>query len=123
MNKKNKKSNDSNNSLFSFYGRIRRRKFWDVIVSLLIFGFVLELTALQNLGPFVAGGAAAGVIGLGLVIFIPVIWCIFATNVKRWHDLNMSGWMVLTLFIPYVNLLVLLYLGIAPGTIGTNKYG
>ena len=66
-----------------------------------------------------SGGAAV----LALIFYFPAIWVALATYVKRWHDLGKSGWMVLTLFIPYINLLILLYLGLAPGTPEANKYG
>ena len=74
-------------------------------------------------------GVAVTVIRIGsggnvlLLLVIPAMWIAVATYAKRWHDLNKSGWMLLTLFIPFVNLLIVLYLGIAPGTSGYNIYG
>jgi uncharacterized membrane protein YhaH (DUF805 family) len=45
-------------------------------------------------------------------------------QVKRWHDLDKSGWMVLVNFIPLIGMLYsLLTLGFQPGTAGPNKYG
>jgi uncharacterized membrane protein YhaH (DUF805 family) len=68
-------------------------------------------------------GSSDGSAALLLIYFIPAIWVAFATYVKRWHDLNLSGRMLLTLFIPFVNFLIFFYPGLAPGTTGTNKYG
>jgi uncharacterized membrane protein YhaH (DUF805 family) len=59
----------------------------------------------------------------GVVFGIAGTWIALATYAKHWHDLDKSGWMTLTLLIPLVNLLIVLFLSFAPGTAGTNKYG
>lgn len=110
---------DTKNSLFSFEGRINRGTFWTVIIPLFLISFALQVGTAVSAGK----GGSGGIALLTLVYFIPAIWVALATYVKRWHDLNMSGWMVLTLLIPFANLLILLYLGLAPGTAGANKYG
>lgn len=112
-------SDSTANSIFSFEGRIKRSSFWMVIVPLFLISFGLQI----GIAVSTDRGGSDGVAVLFLIYFIPAIWVALATYVKRWHDLNMSGWMVLTMFIPFVNLLILLYLGIAPGTAGANKYG
>lgn len=43
--------------------------------------------------------------------------------IQRLHDNNQSAWLVLLLFIPVMNALLLLYLACAPGTPGSNRYG
>jgi len=110
---------DTANSIFSFEGRIKRGTFWVVIISLFLISFVLQMAAVVS----AESGSSDGIAVLLLIYFIPAIWVAFATYVKRWHDLNLSDWMLLTLFIPFVNFLIFLYLGLAPGTTGTNKYG
>jgi len=110
---------DTANSIFSFEGRIKRGTFWVVIISLFLISFVLQMAAVVS----AESGSSDGIVVLLLIYFIPAIWVAFATYVKRWHDLNLSGWMLLTLFIPFVNFLIFLYLGLAPGTTATNKYG
>ncbi len=42
---------------------------------------------------------------------------------SAWHELGMTGWLCLTLFIPGVNFLILIGLGAAQGTAGPNQYG
>lgn len=106
-------------SLFSFEGRIGRSTFWAVIVPLFLISIGLQVGAAVSTDR----GGSGGIVVLTLIYFIPAIWVALATYVKRWHDLNMSGWMVLTLFIPFINFLILLYLGLAPGKTETNKYG
>jgi hypothetical protein len=44
-------------------------------------------------------------------------------QVKRWHDLDQSGWWVLIGFIPYVNFIVIIILWFVKGTVGSNRFG
>lgn len=46
-----------------------------------------------------------------------------ASVVKRFHDLDKSGWMILTLLIPIVDFVFSIYLLFVDGTIGPNRYG
>ncbi len=110
---------NTKNSLFTFDGRIRRSTFWAVIAPLFLISFGLQIAIAVS----AESGSVTVVAVIALIYFIPAIWVALATYVKRWHDLNKSGWMVLAMFIPLVNILVLLYLGIAPGTVGANKFG
>ena len=43
--------------------------------------------------------------------------------IKRWHDMNRSGWYSLLLFVPFVNIIVGLVMLFVPGTDGPNDYG
>ena len=60
---------------------------------------------------------------LDLIYTFAATWVLLATYVKRLHDLDKSGWIVLIILIPFVGLLLILYLGFAPGSSGANKYG
>jgi uncharacterized membrane protein YhaH (DUF805 family) len=51
-----------------------------------------------------------------------VFFCIYAIT-KRFHDMNQSGWRVLTLFIPIYDIYVFLKLLMGSGDFGENKYG
>lgn len=57
---------------------------------------------------FILTSAAVGVVGL---------------TVKRLRDLNVSGWAVMFGFIPYLNLALLFFLCVLPGTPGPNRFG
>lgn len=108
---------------FSFEGRIKRSTYWPTIISLFLvvagvtFGIQLGIAASTN------QAFSNSFVMLDIVFTILVTWVLFATYVKRCHDINRSGWIVLTALIPFINLLVLLYLGFASGTAGVNKYG
>lgn len=107
-------------SLFSFEGRIKRSTFWATLVPLFLISFALQIVIALS------ANQEAVVITIGiiaLIYLVPATWICLATYAKRWHDLGMSGWMVLTLLIPLVNLFIFLYLGIAPGKTGANNFG
>lgn len=47
----------------------------------------------------------------------------YSLHIRRFHDLNTSGWMVLTTLIPIVNFIPIAILLFNPGKDGVNKYG
>ena len=61
--------------------------------------------------------------GIGIIGNLIFIYKYWQLQILRFHDLNYSGWFALLLFIPYVDLLVGLYVIFASGTDGPNKYG
>ena len=56
---------------------------------------------------------------LTLVFFCPTI----SLFVRRLHDMNYSGWMVIPAFAPVLNWIFVVVLGVWPGTPGANRYG
>ena len=46
-----------------------------------------------------------------------------AQGVKRLHDLNKSGWLILLCCVPIVGWIFALYMLFADGTVGPNPYG
>ena len=46
-----------------------------------------------------------------------------AFQVRRLHDMNQSGWLLLLNLVPFVGYVFPLYVTFFPGTEGTNKYG
>jgi uncharacterized membrane protein YhaH (DUF805 family) len=51
------------------------------------------------------------------------LWPNLAVTVKRWHDMNLSGWWSILSFVPYVWVIALIYVGLGAGTIGANRFG
>lgn len=43
--------------------------------------------------------------------------------IRRWHDMDDTGWLVLLSFIPFVNIIAVAFLLFVPGTSGANQYG
>lgn len=105
-------------SLFLFHGRIQRSKFW--ITNIFLYIFIFGITAIiEN----IRYNSIRTSLVVYLVLTIPLIWISLVASVKRLHDLNKSGWLVLLMLVPILGFLVLLYLGIATGTSGSNRYG
>ena len=116
-----------------FQGRSRRSEYWWVILALIIF-FGIGGALAVVLGGVAGGGdmnpigmLLIGILGLAyLAIIIPNI----ALMVRRFHDLNQTGWLVLVFIllgiIPLVGMLASLAQIIwfaMPGTVGPNKCG
>lgn len=62
----------------------------------------------------------------GILLFIVAVYAMvlgIALAIKRFHDLDKSGWWILLMFIPIVNFFVQLWLLFGSGTPGTNKFG
>ena len=57
---------------------------------------------------------------VGVLLAIPVG---ISIAIRRWHDLNQSGFLVLLGLIPFVGLITLIIQLFFPGTKGPNKYG
>lgn len=68
--------------------------------------------------PLVGGGSLIGILFAG-ISFVPAI----AVAVRRLHDQDRSGWMVLLTLIPVVGGIVCLMLVGLEGTPGPNRFG
>ena len=114
---------------FSYNGRLNRLRYFKRFMTILgintliwlIFEAVSELSVniewhyLQILTKFIFIVAVIFTI-LGIVSRIMLY-------IRRLKDLDASYWWVLLLFIPFVNVLFLLFLFFKRGTVGNNKYG
>jgi uncharacterized membrane protein YhaH (DUF805 family) len=65
--------------------------------------------------------------GIALVFLLPIyalaIWTSLAIQVKRWHDMDKSGWCVLFNLIPCAGIVIIVFLGFVRGTTGPNRFG
>jgi len=108
--------------LFSFTGRIGRGTFWGVWFSMMAVGLIVGLI-IGGISSSGDEGAAVAIV-IYLLFLIPCVWIGLAMQVKRWHDRDKSGWMVLINFIPIIGMIwALVALGFLQGTIGPNQYG
>ena len=111
------------NEIYTTEGRLNRLRYlkyqvmWTLISAVIVFilGFV---------GGFLSGSTQS------ILVTVPTGICSFITGIgnimlslRRLHDLNKSGWFLLIWLIPFVNIIFLLYIWLAPGTVGYNKYG
>jgi uncharacterized membrane protein YhaH (DUF805 family) len=107
--------------LFSFVGRIPRQTFWFVIICLL--GISILFTFFSIIPT--TGKSEALIYSFAYILYwILIIWISFAVQIKRWHDLDKSGWWMFINFLPIIGLIwAFIKLGCTRGTIGPNQYG
>lgn len=106
---------------FSYSGRLNRKPYF---YRSLILGIIQVICYIILDTPMEIDTALA--IVLFCVFGMIFVLCIVADtmlDIRRFHDLNLSGWLVLLTVIPAFTPFVYLYLLIAPGTKGVNKYG
>ncbi len=102
-----------------FNGRARRKEFW--MFTLFNFIFAIVAAVLDNILGITASGIPYGPL-YGLYVLAMLIPGI-AVSVRRLHDREQSGWMLLIGLIPIVGTIWLLVLFVLEGTPDTNKYG
>lgn len=107
--------------LFKIDGRIGRRDLWlRFILPYLAINFVLASIDVAA-GGFEPGATIGTLSG---IFFALSVWPSIAVNVKRLHDRDSSGWMLLITLIPVLgHLWLLIYVGLMPGTPGPNRFG
>ena len=114
-----------------FSGRSRRKEYW--LFALLQFLIYLAVVVVTVLFAIVASARGSGsdevagvmvIIGMilfgivGLALFIPSL----AVTVRRLHDQDFTGWLILIQFVPF-GPLVLLVMMCLEGTRGPNRFG
>lgn len=100
--------------LFSFEGRIPRSTFWLI--------YVLPFMAINTIMMIL--DYRLKTIGVFSGIFaIASLYPSLAVYVKRCHDRGRSGWFVLLLCIPILNLWPAIEIALLRGTKGSNQYG
>lgn len=99
---------------FTYHARLNRkpyliRNIWLWIISCIASGMIhLAFVPLMVIGAILS--IASGISNLML-------------SIRRCHDIGKSGWWLLLLVIPVVNIIFYLYLYLKKGTTGPNSYG
>lgn len=113
-------------SYFNFRGRARRKEYWGfylffvlcstaaVLVALLLDGVMGQLG--EGRSPWITILVSV-VIGLGAII--PSI----AIQVRRQHDIGLSGWFYLVVFIPSIGSIILFVFALISSQMHENKWG
>jgi len=124
------------NYLFTFKGRANRSDYWLVIIiaSLLyVIGYGLAIFWWLNVyfpdHPDVRGPMLR-VVGDGaktiayVIVTLLIAWPSWVVVIKRWHDIDRSGWWSLIILIPIVGwLMAFVANGFIAGTKGPNRFG
>ncbi len=115
------------NAYFSHRGRLGRLNYFLYSLALGIFCAIFFGGMQFVLPPENAQQTASGMeIVFALLMLIVALVVLFASvilAIKRFHDLDKSGWWYLIAIIPIVNILVGIYLLFFKGTEGPNRFG
>ena len=121
--------------LLGFQGRLRRADYWICMIAiwagLIVGSGVVSAVQAATIGSARLPNSADGLSGFQIAIVLAVafadlalmvafFWSAIAIQVKRAHDRNQSGWMILLNIIPFFNLI---NFGILDGTQGPNRFG
>ena len=104
---------------FDFKGRARRKEFWMFVLFNVLFAFVFSL--LDNMLGLQIGHTEVGILYVvyGVFALIPGI----AVAVRRLHDIEKPGYMLLVALIPIIGPIWLIVLYAKEGGNTSNKYG
>ena len=111
------------NEIFTTKGRLNRRlhfKYQMILIAVIALSCVTSSLAMEILTGDPAnkyGEMAMGVLSL--------IWFggFFILMVRRLHDMNASGGLLILTLIPLLGAFFFCYIFLAAGTVGSNKYG
>jgi nitrate/nitrite transporter NarK len=128
--------------LFSFAGRVPRAAFWGTMILIgiltLFIYLMTSLIATHGAHLYAPGGGMKHVIESVFVVpnanvyflsfriawLAVVAWVCVALQIKRWHDLGKTGWLVLINLVPAIGTLIsLIALGFFKGNSDSNKFG
>lgn len=124
------------NYFLTFKGRAGRSEYWLLVIVSTILYFIAYGIAIYWWAsvyspdhPGVYGymlGAVrdGGVIIAYTIVTLIIAWPSWVIAVKRWHDINKSGWWALLVLIPFIGwIVVVIANGFVPGTDGPNRFG
>ena len=85
--------------LFSFEGRLNRARYWVAMLGIL--AVIAAVALIVRGGAWLAGWSVHPTLGalLFFILAIPYIIATFAILIKRLHDLNLSGWWILAIWL------------------------
>ncbi len=107
---------------FGLGGRISREPYWLGIILtgafslVILLSYISEATTPEEL-PNVEVPAAV------TILFLVLRWCEIALAAKRAHDKGLSGFIAVLVLLPFLNIAVIMFLGIVSGDPGPNRYG
>ncbi|MBB5337424.1 DUF805 domain-containing protein [Pectinatus brassicae] len=103
----------------NFKGRASRSEYWYFSLAIFLLS-ILHFIITAILAGSLLGGIISGVFG---IIFLAICVPSIAVGVRRFHDIDKSGWNLLWGIIPLIGSLLVLYWTVQPSQDGDNKYG
>ena len=112
-------------SFFTFQGRIGRLRYfvYGSVVAVILYTL---LTVFAIAAPAVLSDTQATnlvVIPVTLLVMLGLTLSTVAFGKRRLNDLGFSGWWILLMLLPLVNLVLAVVLLFVPGTKGVNRFG
>lgn len=107
----------------SFEGRINRLDYFLKSMSSCLVFFIIACIIDEFVDDYYMEAIDYLACFIGLIAFTLLVWINSAISVRRLHDLDKDGLLVLLTFVPLLNGFFELYLLFAPGTVGDNRYG
>jgi len=108
---------------FTYSGRITRAQYFKWLLLLIAIYFVSGMILFLTWGE----GKFVALLYYSIVFFLVSLPAIFSLVIRRLHDFGKSGYYSLLLipasFIPYLNFVFFLVIGLIPGKPDINKYG
>jgi len=102
-------------NVLNFNGRASLSAYWWYALGLFIVDVVLEILS-------VAIGSLALTLLIGLVMIVVGLSGL-SVAVRRMHDTDKSGWLLLLGLIPFVGGIIVIVLLVLPGTPAPNRFG
>lgn len=92
-----------------------------IVLMIVVFVAAGSMTAL--LDPNAMESFSLPALIMMIVIYVVFIYFSIVFSIRRLHDRNHSGWFVLLMLVPAVNIALSIYLIFAKGTEGSNNFG
>jgi glycoside/pentoside/hexuronide:cation symporter, GPH family len=110
--------------LFSFNGRATRSMFWGMSIVAGLPLYLVYYTFMLILSSFPESFWKYLFLTILIAFALILIWISLVINVKRWHDLSYSGYMIFIGLVPIVGSIIsIVMLGFFKGKNEENKYG
>lgn len=108
--------------IFSIKGRIGRLRYLAYsMLGFLAYIPMLAVVGVSSLDDPSNLGVLSGVV-MALSYIVILVWTFILAR-RRFNDLNMTGWLSVTMLVPLLNLIPVLALLFMPGTKTSNKFG
>lgn len=101
---------------FNFSGRSTRSQYWLFSIGVIVLGIIGVVLDAAVLGSSTPAGFTA-------LVYVAHLIPSLAVTVRRLHDADKSGWLVLLLLVPLVNVVCYVVFGCLASTPGANRFG
>jgi uncharacterized membrane protein YhaH (DUF805 family) len=109
-----------------YNGRLNRKRYGLGLLlcagCIIAVGAISAVVLVPALKKIPGGGSIAAVVFV-LILLPAYVAHLFSLYARRLHDLGKSGWYSLLCLVPYINLIVLIYLLLKKGPETANRFG